>query len=61
MRKQNIVLWLASAMVLFSCSTIDDDLSDCGYEVNYELKLVTNIQTKLQTQLQTDLSLQTNV
>ena len=48
-------------MVLLSCSTIDDDLSDCGYEVNYELKLVTNIQTKLQTQLQTDLALQTNV
>lgn len=61
MRKQNIVLWLASALVLLSCGTIDDDLSDCGFEVNYELKLVTNIQTKLQTQLQTDLSLQTNV
>lgn len=61
MRKQNIVLWLTSALVLLSCSTIDDDLSDCGFEVNYELKLVTNIQTKLQTQLQTDLSLQTNV
>ena len=61
MRKQNIFLWLASTMVLLSCSTIDDDLSDCGFEVNYELKLVTNIQTKLQTQLQTDLSLQTNV
>jgi len=61
MRKQNIVIWLLLSMVLLSCSTIDDDLSDCGYEVNYELKLVTNIQTKLQTQLQTDLSLQTNV
>ena len=44
-----------------ACSTIDEDLSDCGFEVNYELKLVTNIQTKLQTQLRTDLALQTNV
>ena len=44
-----------------ACDTIDEDLSDCGFEVNYELKLVTNIQTKLQTQLRTDLSLQTNV
>lgn len=61
MRRYIGVLWLLSAALLFSCSTIDDDLSDCGYEVNYELKLVTNIQTKLQTQLQTDLSLQTNV
>ena len=50
---------LISCMLL-SCSTIDDDLSDCGFQVNYELKLVTNIQTKLQTQLQTDLTLRTN-
>lgn len=47
--------------LLASCSVIDDDLSDCGFEVNYELRLVTNIQTKLQTQLQTDLTLQTNL
>ena len=47
--------------VLISCSTIDDELSDCGYEVNYEMKLQTNIQTKLTTQLQTDLSLKTNI
>ena len=46
---------------LCACSTIDDDLSDCGFEVNYELKLTTNIQTKLQTQLKTDLELQTNL
>lgn len=53
------VLLLLSALV--SCSTIDDDLSDCGYEVNYEMKLQTNIQTKLTTQLQTDLALRTNI
>ena len=44
-----------------ACSTIDDDMSDCGFEVNYELNIVTNIQTKLQTQLQTDLELKTNL
>lgn len=55
------VLLLIVPLLLVSCSTIDDDLSDCGFEVNYELKLVTNIQTKLQTQLQTDLTLQTNI
>lgn len=53
---------LAVLMALLAgCSVIDDDLSDCGFEVNYELKLVTNIKTKLQTQLQTDLTLQTNL
>ena len=51
-----LLAWLAA-----SCSLIDDDLSDCGFEVNYELRLITNIQTKLQTQLQTDLELQTNL
>ncbi len=55
-------MMMAVLVVLLSgCSTIDDDLSDCGFEINYELKLVTNIQTKLQTQLQTDLALQTNL
>ena len=52
---------ISSLMLLFACSSIDDDLSDCGFDVNYELKMVTNIQTKLQTQLQTDLELQTNL
>ena len=61
MKKLLILLIGALPSVLSSCSTIDDDLSGCGFEVNYELKLVTNIQTKLQTQLQTDLALQTNV
>lgn len=61
MRK--LLIWLLGAplALLSSCSVIDDDLSDCGFEVDYELKLQTNIQTKLQTQLQTDLALQTNV
>ena len=47
--------------VLTGCSTIDEDMSDCGFEVDYELNMVTTIQTKLQTQLQTDLELQTNL
>lgn len=60
---KKLFVWLISAPIalLSSCSTIDDDLSDCGFEVDYELNLQTNIQTKLQTQLQTDLELQTNV
>ena len=42
--------WLAAG-----CSTIDDDLSDCGntYELNYQLRLVTNMTTELKTQLTT--------
>ena len=42
-------------MVQTSCSTIDDDLSDCDneFELNYELRLVTNMTTELQTQLNT--------
>jgi len=54
-------VFMACLMLFPACSTIDDDLSDCGFEVNYELNLVTNIQTKIQTELQTDLELQTNV
>ena len=56
-----VAAWCVAALVMGACSVIDDDLSDCGFEVNYELKLVTNIQTKLQTQLQTDLELSTNL
>ena len=39
--------------VFVSCSTIDDDLSDCESEfhVNYEVKLKTNISTQVQTVL----------
>lgn len=61
MRK--LLIWLIGAPIalLSSCSTIDDDLSECGFEVDYTMSLQTNIQTKLQTQLQTDLTLQTNV
>ena len=42
--------WLAAG-----CSTIDDDLSDCGntFELNYQLRLVTNMTTELKTQLTT--------
>lgn len=55
------LLLLVPCLALTSCSTIDEDMSDCGFEVNYELKLVTSIQTKIQTQLETDLELQTNL
>ncbi|MBR1667396.1 MAG: hypothetical protein IJ693_03840 [Bacteroidaceae bacterium] len=41
--------------LITGCSSIDDDLSDCGndYQLNYELQLVTNISTELQTELTT--------
>ena len=44
---------LLCAVVLSSCSMIDDDLENCGndYELNYELRLVTNMTTELETQL----------
>ena len=60
---KKLLIWLIGAPIalLSSCSTIDDNLSECGFEVDYALNLQTNIQTKLQTQLQTDLQLQTNV
>lgn len=40
---------------LAACSTIDEDLSDCGedFEMEYELQLITNIETELQTELVT--------
>ena len=43
-------------LLLTACSSIDEDLSDCGYdyEMVYELQLVTNISTELQTQLTTE-------
>ena len=36
-------------LLLTACSSIDEDLSDCGYdyEMVYELQLVTNISTRL--------------
>ena len=61
--KQFIIITNCSLLItnLCACSTIDEDMSDCGFEVNYELKLTTNIQTKVQTQIQTDLELLANV
>ena len=46
------------AMGLFSCSAIDDDLSDCPpdeeqFQMEYQLRLVTNMTTELETQLTT--------
>ena len=40
---------------LAACSSIDEDMSDCGeeYEMEYELRLITNIETELQTELTT--------
>ena len=59
MRKQISVLWLMTAMVLSSCSLIDDDWSveETNYELDYELRLVTNMTTELQTQLSTQTEL----
>lgn len=50
-------------LTLLACSSIDEDLSDCGsdYELNYELRLVTNLTTELHTELQTELSTQTEL
>lgn len=50
-----VLLSLLGTMALIGCSTIDEDLSDCGndYQMDYELQLVTNISTELQTQLTT--------
>ncbi|MBQ9666430.1 MAG: hypothetical protein IJV33_08155 [Bacteroidaceae bacterium] len=57
---------LLSALLMVSCSVIDDDRSDCGddsnnFQLDYELQLVTNITTELQTELstQTDVSVAT--
>ena len=46
-----LLLLFAAAMT--SCSTIDDDLSNCGrdYSIDYTLHLVTNIETELSTVL----------
>ena len=47
---------LSALLLLTGCSTIDDDLSDCGvdYQMDYHLQLVTNFNTELQTQLTTE-------
>ena len=51
----NLGLLLSAVWLTVGCSTIDDDLSDCGntFEMNYELRLVTNMTTELKTQLTT--------
>jgi hypothetical protein len=57
-KKWNIIDWILGATLLVNlaaCSTIDEDLSDCGedFEMEYELQLITNIETELQTELVT--------
>ena len=57
MRSKYCLLMLsAAAMVMSSCSIIDEDLSGCGLnnKIVYRLKLRTNIQTELDTQLGTE-------
>ena len=50
---------LALCALCVSCSTIDDDLSQCEYsKIDYDLTLVTNITTEIETQLETQLSTQ---
>lgn len=51
----NVGLLLSAFWLAAGCSTIDDDLSDCGntFEMDYELRLVTNMTTELETQLTT--------
>ena len=51
----NVGLLLSAFWLTVGCSTIDNDLSDCGnsFEMDYELRLVTNMTTELQTQLTT--------
>ena len=63
-RKQVIVSMIVGAalmVVLAGCSAIDENLDDCGEQVqmDYELELVTNVSTEVQTQLnaQTDVEL----
>ena len=48
-------LLLSAFWLTVGCSTIDDDLSDCGntFELNYQLRLVTNLTTELETLLDT--------
>ena len=51
----NVGLLLSAFWLAAGCSTIDDDLSDCGntFEMDYELRLVTNMTTELKTKLTT--------
>ena len=57
MRSKYCLLMLsAAAVMLSSCSIIDEDNSDCGLDnkIVYRLKLRTNIQTELDEQLGTE-------
>ena len=53
----SIVASIGLVTMLFSCSAIDDDLSDCDkeeqFQMEYQLRLVTNMTTELTTQLTT--------
>ena len=50
-------LLIAHLALCTSCSTIDDDLSECT-KIEYDLTLVTNITTEIETQLETELNTQ---
>ena len=51
--RKNIFLSLLWAIIVQSCTLIDDDLSNCGlnYMLNYEMRLETNMQMELKTVL----------
>lgn len=64
MKKRWYIMTLMMGVLAWSsCSSIDDDLSNCAndFELDYELRLVTNMTTELQTQLnaETDISVAT--
>ncbi|MBQ7419163.1 MAG: hypothetical protein IJV17_00315 [Prevotella sp.] len=48
-------IFLLPLFLTVGCSTIDDDLSDCGndFQLDYEMRLVTNVTTELTTKLNT--------
>lgn len=52
---ERLLTAVLATVLLSSCSTIDEERSDCGYEYEtvYELQLVTNISTELEAQLTT--------
>lgn len=53
--RKSVIFCLFYLLSFTGCSSIDDDLSDCGTEaeLTYELRLVTNISIELQTELTT--------
>lgn len=50
------VFFVLTSLLFSNCSTIDEDMSDCGTTVTYDLTLVTNINTEIETQLETQLN-----